>query len=61
MFRVNQDSSTERVVVRSGRRVSDRVEVLEGLRVGDQIVLRGFLGLSAGKKVQAVAPESGRS
>ena len=53
VFRVNEEKA-ERVVVRSGRRLADQVEMLEGLEPGDQVVVRGFLGLSAGKRVTPV-------
>ena len=60
VYRVQSDLRTERVVVRSGRRVADRVEILEGLKLGDKVVLRGFLGLSEGKQVKQVSAQSGR-
>ena len=60
VYRVQSDLRTERVVVRSGRRVADRVEILEGLKLGDKVVLRGFLGLSEGKQVKPVSAQSGR-
>lgn len=53
VFRVN-DEKAERVAVRSGRRLADQVEMLDGLEPGDQVVVRGFLGLSAGKRVTPV-------
>ncbi len=53
VFRVN-DEKAERIAVRSGRRLADQVEMLEGLEPGDQVVVRGFLGLSAGKRVTPV-------
>ncbi len=37
--------------VRSGLRLGDRVEALEGLQDGETVVVRGFLDLSAGKAV----------
>ena len=51
VFLVNAEGKARRVGVRSGRRLADEVEVLEGVRAGDQVVLRGFLGLSNGKQV----------
>jgi membrane fusion protein (multidrug efflux system) len=38
--------------VRSGLRLGDQVEALEGVEDGDQVVVRGFLDLSAGKSVR---------
>jgi hypothetical protein len=40
--------------VRSGQRLADRVEVLEGLGLGDLVVVKGFLGLNEGKRVKIV-------
>lgn len=37
--------------VRTGLRLNDQVEALEGLEDGDQVVIRGFLDLSAGRTV----------
>ena len=42
----------ERVAVRSGRRLADKVEILEGVADGEQIVIRGFLGLTNGMSVE---------
>ncbi|MEM7252324.1 MAG: efflux RND transporter periplasmic adaptor subunit [Pseudomonadota bacterium] len=56
VFRLTSNSSVERVAVRSGRRIADRVEVLEGLDAGDHVVVRGFLGLTPGKTVKIVTP-----
>jgi multidrug efflux pump subunit AcrA (membrane-fusion protein) len=44
----------ERVAVRSGLQFGEQVEILEGLKDGDQVVSKGFLDLRAGKKVQVV-------
>lgn len=45
----------KRQTVRSGLRIAERIEVLEGLRAGDMVVSKGFLGLSNGKKVHVVS------
>ncbi len=52
VYRVDDQSKARRAPVHSGLRVADRVEILQGLNVGDEVVTRGFLGLSAGKQVQ---------
>jgi len=44
----------ERRPIRTGVRIADRIEILEGLEPGDQVVTRGFLGLAEGKNVQVV-------
>ncbi len=48
------DGVTERRTVRSGLRLGDRVEILDGLASGDTVVRRGFLGLAAEQKVRIV-------
>jgi RND family efflux transporter MFP subunit len=46
-----------RRAVRSGRRLADRVEILEGLHTPERVVLRGFLGLADGKTVKLAKPQ----
>lgn len=41
--------------VHSGLRLKEDVEILDGLEAGQNVVTRGFLGLSDGKKVEVVA------
>ncbi len=48
------DKQVQRQTVRSGRRLADRIEILSGLKSGQVIVIKGFLGLLAGKMVEAV-------
>jgi membrane fusion protein (multidrug efflux system) len=55
VFRLRADGHVERVAVRGGRRLAERVEILEGLSDGDQIVTKGFLGLVSGARVSPVA------
>ena len=43
--------------MRTGRRIAERVEILEGLEDGDKVVVRGFLGLSDGKVVTPVSKD----
>jgi membrane fusion protein (multidrug efflux system) len=54
VYRMQADRTVRRVDVRSGQRLAQRVEVLEGLSVGEQVVLKGFLGLTDGKQVEPV-------
>jgi membrane fusion protein (multidrug efflux system) len=54
VFRVNDQSKVERVAVRSGLQFGEEVEILEGLNDGDTVVVKGFLDLRAGAKVQVV-------
>ncbi len=45
------DGRARRTEVRSGEPVDDRIEILAGLQAGDTIVVRGFLGLRDGRRV----------
>ncbi len=59
VFRLREDGTVERVTVRGGRRLAERVEILEGLTDGDRVVTRGFLGLTEGTRVQPVGDRRG--
>ncbi len=52
VYRLDDQSKAQRVAVHSGLRAAERVEILHGLKPGDEVVTRGFLGLSDGKRVQ---------
>jgi len=54
VFLVDANNKAQRQKIRGGRRLADRVEILEGIKIGQVIVIKGFLGLEAGKKVQIV-------
>ena len=60
VFVVREDNVAVRAVVRSGRRIADKVEILDGLAPDQQVVLRGFLGLTAGKQVVPVTAANGK-
>ncbi len=49
-----EDGKVEKVSVRSGLRLADKIEIVEGLVDGDNIVVKGFLGLRQGKEVKNV-------
>jgi RND family efflux transporter MFP subunit len=54
-----RSSAAQRVRVRTGERVGDVVEVLQGLKAGDQVVVQGAGFLSDGDRVRVVdAPVS---
>lgn len=55
-----QDGTVRRADVVSGQRVVDRIEIREGLSVGQQVVTRGFLGLTPGRPVQPVSRADAR-
>jgi RND family efflux transporter MFP subunit len=54
VFLVDVDNKVQRQSVQSGQRLADRVEIRKGIKKGQKIVTKGFLGLQAGKKVQQV-------
>lgn len=58
VFRLREDGHVDRVPVRGGRRLAERVEILDGLADGDQVVTKGFLGLIPGARVNPVAGAS---
>jgi membrane fusion protein (multidrug efflux system) len=53
VFVVNEGKAQRRTL-RAGLRIADRVEILDGLQVGELVVTKGFLGLTDGKAVQRV-------
>jgi membrane fusion protein (multidrug efflux system) len=54
VFLLNPDNSVRRIPVRSGIRLAEEIEILEGLEPGQRVVTRGFLGLAEGKSVKPV-------
>lgn len=54
VFRISEDNRVARVPVRSGRRLADRVEILEGLEPDARVVTKGFLGLTEDMEVKPV-------
>ncbi|AZR35939.1 efflux RND transporter periplasmic adaptor subunit [Xanthomonas vasicola] len=56
VFRVKPDSSVERADVRLGERRDGKVEILEGVKAGERIVVDGTGKLRAGLKVVNQAP-----
>jgi membrane fusion protein (multidrug efflux system) len=57
VFVLDADGKAQRVNVKSGLRLAEKIEITEGLEDGQQVITRGFLGLTSGKKVKPV--ESG--
>ena len=54
LWLLNDAGKVERRPVRTGLRIADGIEILEGLEPGEMVVTRGFLGLSQGKEVEVV-------
>jgi len=55
VFRVDAQDKTRITHVKTGLQLSGRVEILDGLQVGDKVITRGLAGLRDGKKVQVVS------
>lgn len=55
VFRVTPDSSVERADVRLGERRDGKVEILEGVKPGERIVVDGTGKLRPGLKIDAQA------
>ena len=55
VYRLDAEDQAQPTRVRSGVRIADRIEILEGLAPGDRIVSRGFLGLRPGARVRYAA------
>jgi RND family efflux transporter MFP subunit len=49
-----EDGKARRAEVRSGLRLGNRIELLSGVEPGQQLIFRGFLGLTDGKAVKPV-------
>lgn len=52
LFVVNADDKVERRVVRSGLRASGWVEIIDGLAVGEQVIVRGTQKVRPGSSIQ---------
>jgi len=63
VYLMDGEGKARRQPVRSGIRIADRVEIREGLKPGQRVITKGFLGLQEGKAVtpvnQPAAPENG--
>lgn len=55
VWTLDSDGRAERRAVRTGLRIGDQVEILDGLTAGEPVIARGFLGLNAGQLVTPVA------
>jgi RND family efflux transporter MFP subunit len=57
MVWVIDDGKAVRRTVRTGIRIADQVEILDGVEAGERVITRGFLGLAEGKRVEPVDDE----
>jgi len=56
VYVVNQSHEVEKRSIQLGQRIADQVEVISGLSNGESIVIRGFMGLTEGRRVTPVTP-----
>ena len=61
LYRVNQDSTTEKVYIDKGEQYGEMIEVVSGINNNDAVVTEGFNGLRNGKKVRVVSQGSNGS
>jgi membrane fusion protein (multidrug efflux system) len=54
VFTYQDDGTVRRDPVRTGLRLADRVEIVDGLVPGARVVVKGFMELAAGRKVKPV-------
>jgi RND family efflux transporter MFP subunit len=55
IYTLDETQKAQRTPVKSGLRIADRVEILEGLVADDQVITKGFLHLEAGMLTEPVA------
>ncbi len=51
VFSINAENKIKRQTIITGQKYPAKMEILEGLKVGDRIVKKGLFGLRSGKKV----------
>lgn len=51
-----EDGKAIKTSIRSGIKIGDQIEILEGINTGQQVIIQGFLGLSDGKQVNLNTP-----
>jgi len=54
VFVLDNEGGVQRVNVRSGLRLAEKIEIRDGLEDGQRVITRGFLGLVTGMQVQPV-------
>ncbi len=54
VFVYRDDGKVHRAGVRSGLRLADRVEIIDGLKADARVVVKGLLELTAGRKVKPI-------
>ena len=57
VFIINGNEKVERKNIRSGQRIGEQVEIIDGLNENDRVVSKGFLGLQEGAEVKVVSDD----
>jgi membrane fusion protein (multidrug efflux system) len=52
VFVVNEENKAIRTTVHSGLRIQQKIEILDGLKDGQRVIVKGFLGLKHGTPVR---------
>ncbi len=60
VFRVNADNVIEQTRVQTGIQLGNDIEVISGLKPGDRVVVKGFIGLKQGTKVTILPAANNR-
>lgn len=54
VYRLKQDDTVELVRVETGILLGNQMEILDGVKVNDRVVVKGFIGLREGKQILPV-------
>ena len=52
VYRLDAENKVEKIHVQTGIQLGAEIEILAGLKEGDRVVSKGFIGLNAGRQVQ---------
>jgi len=55
VFVIDEEGKAKRAAVVGGLRIGEQVEVIKGITEGQQVITKGFLDLTPGKKVKVVS------
>ncbi len=61
VYRVSEDSKALRTAVTIGLQIGESIEIIDGVKDGDEVVSKGFLGLKSGKTVRIIKPAEKQS
>jgi membrane fusion protein (multidrug efflux system) len=58
VYRIDDHDIARRISVNTGLQLGDKLEILEGLTEGEQVVLSGLLNMKEGEKVNIIKPQA---